>query len=82
MRNDVPVYCWNRKCFLFLVVIVGVIIVGIVVAQTAEYDRRHSYSSLKLCFHCTINIHGCLDTIPMRKLHFELCLPPVFMYDR
>jgi hypothetical protein len=63
LRNDVPVYCWDRKRLLLLVVIVGVIVVGIAVAQTAEHDRRHPYSSLKLCSQRIINMNGCLDTV-------------------
>jgi hypothetical protein len=80
--NDVPVYCWDRKRFLLLVVIVGVIIAGIVVAQTAEHDRRHPHSSLKLSPRRIINMNGCLDAVPMKKLHFEFSWQSVFVYDR
>jgi hypothetical protein len=82
LRNDVPVYCWDRKRFLLLIVIVGVIVVGIVVAQAAKNDRRHPYSSLKLCSQRTINMNSCLDTVPVKKLHFELSWQSLFGYDR
>jgi hypothetical protein len=38
--SDIPIYCWDWKRFFLLVVIVGVI-VGIVVTQAVEDDRRH-----------------------------------------
>jgi hypothetical protein len=44
VKKHIPIYCWDRKRFFLLVVIVGVIVVGIVVTKTAEADSGHCYS--------------------------------------
>lgn len=44
VKKHIPIYCWYRKRFFLLVVIVGIIVVGIVVTKIADDDRRHCYS--------------------------------------